>query len=44
VDDFTGGDGDAVLDAEQQRALLLCKSEAEVVSVSDASPVAAARD
>ena len=31
VDDFTGGDGDAVLDAEQQRALLLCKSEAEVV-------------
>jgi hypothetical protein len=31
VEDFTGGDGDAVLDEEQQRALLLCKSEAEVV-------------
>ena len=31
VEDFTGSDGDAVLDAEQQRALLLCKSEAEVV-------------
>ena len=31
VEDFAGGDGDAVLDAEQQRALLLCRSEAEVI-------------
>jgi len=31
VEDFAGGDGDAVLDTEQQRALLLCKNEAEVV-------------